>query len=91
MKKKIYPHRLSSMNFEPRSSLAGSDNKASHAHGSLAKLELSDGSSLYAKLVVISNLNNSGRRKSSSWYIVSTLFRFPEIDCQLLMFLTGRS
>lgn len=63
MKKKIYPYRLSSMDLEPRSSLTGSDNKPSHAHRSLAKLELSDGSSLYAKLVVISNLNNYGRRK----------------------------
>ncbi|KAL0456826.1 UNVERIFIED_CONTAM: Ubiquinone biosynthesis monooxygenase COQ6, mitochondrial [Sesamum latifolium] len=42
---KIYPSRLSSMTMQSSSS--------SSPHGSLAKLELSDGNSLYAKLVNI--------------------------------------
>ncbi|GER44513.1 ubiquinone biosynthesis monooxygenase COQ6 [Striga asiatica] len=41
---KIYPDRLSSITMQPSSS--------SSPHGSLVKLELSDGNSLYAKLVV---------------------------------------
>ncbi|XP_057772223.1 uncharacterized protein LOC130991831 isoform X2 [Salvia miltiorrhiza] len=41
---KLYPLRLSSMHLDPAS--------ASSSRGSLAKLELSDGNSLYAKLVV---------------------------------------
>ncbi|GER50080.1 FAD/NAD(P)-binding oxidoreductase family protein [Striga asiatica] len=41
---KVYPSRLSSMTMQP--------NPSSSPHGSLAKLELSDGNSFYAKLVV---------------------------------------
>lgn len=54
--KTIYPSRLTSMSLHP-SSLSTVDSSSStealYVKGRLAKLELSDGSSLYAKLVVI--------------------------------------
>lgn len=57
MPKKIYPSRLNSMSILPNSSSSEVDNTLSmtalFTHGRLAKLELEDGNSLYAKLVVI--------------------------------------
>ncbi|XP_052874862.1 uncharacterized protein LOC108454263 isoform X1 [Gossypium arboreum] len=54
--KKIYPSRLSSMSILPNSSSSEVDSTLSmtalFTHGRLAKLELEDGNSLYAKLVV---------------------------------------
>ncbi|KDP20324.1 hypothetical protein JCGZ_06410 [Jatropha curcas] len=54
--KTIYPSRLSSMSLHPSSSSKVVDStssaEASYIKGRSAKLELSDGSSLYAKLVV---------------------------------------
>lgn len=54
--KTIYPTRLSSMTLQPNRSSISVDATPSRAslqeRGSLAKLELSDGNSLYAKLVV---------------------------------------
>ncbi|XP_022722758.1 ubiquinone biosynthesis monooxygenase COQ6, mitochondrial-like isoform X2 [Durio zibethinus] len=54
--KKIYPSRLTSMSILPNSSSLEVDSTlsvtASFTHGRLAKLELEDGNSLYAKLVV---------------------------------------
>ncbi|GLU08728.1 hypothetical protein SLE2022_256230 [Rubroshorea leprosula] len=54
--KKIYASRLTSMAILPNSSSMGTDGMLSPTalfnHGRLAKLELSDGNSLYAKLVV---------------------------------------
>ncbi|KAG8484360.1 hypothetical protein CXB51_022808 [Gossypium anomalum] len=55
--KKIYPSRLNSMSILPNSSSSEVDSTLSmtalFTHGRLAKLELEDGHSLYAKLVVI--------------------------------------
>jgi ubiquinone biosynthesis monooxygenase Coq6 len=55
--KKIYHSRLTSMSLNPSSSSIVVDStastEASYARGRLAKLELSDGNSLYAKLVGI--------------------------------------
>ncbi|KAH1056114.1 hypothetical protein J1N35_034179 [Gossypium stocksii] len=55
--KKIYPSRLNSMSILPNSSSSEVDSTLSltalFTHGRLAKLELEDGNSLYAKLVVI--------------------------------------
>ncbi|MBA0684800.1 hypothetical protein Goari_026363, partial [Gossypium aridum] len=54
--KKIYPSRLNSMSILPNSSSSEVDSTLSmtalFTHGRLAKLELEDGNSLYAKLVV---------------------------------------
>ncbi|XP_059632209.1 uncharacterized protein LOC132274877 isoform X3 [Cornus florida] len=54
--KTIYPSRLISIALSPSSSSNKVDSTSSrttlNSHGSLAKLELSDGNSLYAKLVV---------------------------------------
>ncbi|XP_059447850.1 uncharacterized protein LOC132179199 isoform X2 [Corylus avellana] len=54
--KTIYPSRLTSMTLHPRSSPMGMDSTSSRTPSSslrhLAKLELTDGNSLYAKLVV---------------------------------------
>ncbi|KAK8684949.1 hypothetical protein V6N13_040963 [Hibiscus sabdariffa] len=54
--KKIHPSRLTSMSILPNSSSSEVDSTSSmtalFTHGRLAKLELEDGSSLYAKLVV---------------------------------------
>ncbi|GLT68587.1 hypothetical protein SLA2020_408020 [Shorea laevis] len=54
--KKIYASRLTSMTILPNSSSMGMDSISSSSallsQGRLAKLELSDGNSLYAKLVV---------------------------------------
>lgn len=57
LQKKIYPSRLTSMSILPNSSSLEVDTSSSatalFTHGRLAKLELEDGNSLYAKLVVI--------------------------------------
>nr|AKF43248.1 FAD/NAD(P)-binding oxidoreductase family protein [Francoa sonchifolia] len=54
--KTIYPCRLSSMTLQPSMSSTGVNSSLEgtniHSRGGLAKLELSDGNSLYAKLVV---------------------------------------
>ncbi|PQM36609.1 ubiquinone biosynthesis monooxygenase COQ6 mitochondrial [Prunus yedoensis var. nudiflora] len=52
--KTIYPSRLSSMTLQPRNLSMGVDSTSSglNERGNLAKLDLSDGNSLYAKLVV---------------------------------------
>ncbi|XWS13473.1 hypothetical protein CRYUN_Cryun36dG0040100 [Craigia yunnanensis] len=56
LQKKIYPSRLTSMSILPNSSSLEVDSilsvTASFTHGRLAKLELENGNSLYAKLVV---------------------------------------
>lgn len=53
IKKTIYSTRLSSMSLPTRSSVSTSTSSKSLAN--LAKLELSDGTNLYAKLVVSFN------------------------------------
>ncbi|KAI3833755.1 hypothetical protein MKW92_017146 [Papaver armeniacum] len=54
--KTIYPSRLTSMDLLPRPPAKGPDGTSGgsslRSHGSLAKLDLSDGNSIYAKLVV---------------------------------------
>lgn len=56
LQKKIYPSRLTSMISHPTSASKAMDERSTnerlHNSGSLTKLELSDGNSLYAKLVV---------------------------------------
>ncbi|XVF65096.1 hypothetical protein PTKIN_Ptkin09bG0219300 [Pterospermum kingtungense] len=56
LQKKIYPSKLTSMSILPNSSSLEVDSTLSvtslFTHGRLAKLELEDGNSLYAKLVV---------------------------------------
>ncbi|KAK6265967.1 hypothetical protein QUC31_016804, partial [Theobroma cacao] len=56
LQKKIYPSRLTSMSILPNSSSLEEDSTASETalftYGRLAKLELEDGHSVYAKLVV---------------------------------------
>ncbi|KAI3723444.1 hypothetical protein L2E82_35021 [Cichorium intybus] len=51
MKKTIYPARLSSMSLPTRSSVS-TTNSSSKSLANLAKLELTDGTNVYAKLVV---------------------------------------
>ncbi|XP_024972574.1 ubiquinone biosynthesis monooxygenase COQ6, mitochondrial [Cynara cardunculus var. scolymus] len=51
-KKTIYPTRLSSMSLPTRSSVSAAGASQSKSLANLAKLELSDGTNLYAKLVV---------------------------------------
>lgn len=52
LKKRIYPSRLNSMTLRQNHLPTMMDSTSSSLHASLAKLELSDGNSLYAKLVV---------------------------------------
>ncbi|KAM7261473.1 hypothetical protein ACFE04_008840 [Oxalis oulophora] len=66
--KTIYPHRLTSMSVLPNSSLKGIASKSPttmYAQGQLAKLELDDGNSLYAKLVIGADGNKSQVRELS--------------------------
>ncbi|WCJ24226.1 Ubiquinone biosynthesis monooxygenase COQ6 mitochondrial [Euphorbia peplus] len=72
----IFPSRLTSMSIHQSSSSAGVDSKLStealYDNGRLAKLELSDGNSLYAKLVVGSDGGKSQVRelagfKTTGW------------------------
>lgn len=74
--KKIFHSRLTSMSLNPSSSSIVVDStastEASYARGRLAKLELSDGNSLYAKLVVGSDGGKSQVRelagfKTTGW------------------------
>ncbi|KAG6787912.1 hypothetical protein POTOM_003959 [Populus tomentosa] len=74
--KKIFHSRLTSMSLNPSSSSIVVDStastEASYAKGRLAKLELSDGNSLYAKLVVGSDGGKSQVRelagfKTTGW------------------------
>ncbi|KAH6825958.1 oxidoreductase family protein [Perilla frutescens var. hirtella] len=80
---KIYPLKLSSMTLEPVS--------ASSPHGSLAKLELSDGNSLYAKLVVgadgsksrvkeLAGINSTGWKYSQN-AVICTVEHMEENQC----------
>ncbi|CAI9263787.1 unnamed protein product [Lactuca saligna] len=62
LKKTIYPARLSSMSLPTRSSVS---NGSSKSLGNLAKLELTDGTNVYAKLVVGSDGNKSRVRELS--------------------------
>ncbi|KAL8483362.1 hypothetical protein ACS0TY_026169 [Phlomoides rotata] len=64
----IYPLRLSSMTMQPSSS--------SSPDGSLAKLELSDGNSLYTKLVV--GADGSKSRVKELAGITSTGWKYPQ-------------
>ncbi|KAK6161796.1 hypothetical protein DH2020_005177 [Rehmannia glutinosa] len=86
---KIYPCRLSSMTMQPSSS--------SSPHGSLAKLELSDGNSLYAKLVVgsdgsksrvkeLAGINSTGWKYSQN-AIICTVQHTDENRCAWQRFL----
>ncbi|KAK6161808.1 hypothetical protein DH2020_005189 [Rehmannia glutinosa] len=86
---KIYPCRLSSMAMQPSSS--------SSPHGSLAKLELSDGNSLYAKLVVgsdgsksrvkeLAGINSTGWKYSQN-AIICTVQHTDENRCAWQRFL----
>lgn len=86
---KIYPSRLSSMTIHSRS--------ASSPHGSLAKLELSDGNSLYAKLVVgadgsksrvkeLAGINSTGWKYSQN-AIICTVEHMEENHCAWQRFL----
>lgn len=51
--KTIYASRLASMSLQSGTSSSGVDRQCPNKRGSLLKLELDDGSSLFAKLVVI--------------------------------------
>ncbi|XP_042055103.1 ubiquinone biosynthesis monooxygenase COQ6, mitochondrial-like isoform X6 [Salvia splendens] len=86
---KLYPLRLSSMHLEPAS--------ASSRHGSLAKLELSDGNSLYAKLVVgadgsksrvkeLAGISSSGWKYSQN-AVICTVEHMEENRCAWQRFL----
>ncbi|KAI3469926.1 hypothetical protein Pfo_026589 [Paulownia fortunei] len=86
---KLYPFRLSSMTMQPSSS--------SSPHGSLAKLEMSDGSSLYAKLVVgadgsksrvkeLAGINSTGWKYSQN-AIICTVEHMEENRCAWQRFL----
>ncbi|KAL2241742.1 UNVERIFIED_CONTAM: Ubiquinone biosynthesis monooxygenase COQ6, mitochondrial, partial [Sesamum indicum] len=86
---KIYPSRLSSMTIHSRS--------ASSPHGSLAKLELSDGNSLYAKLAVgadgsksqvkeLAGINSTGWKYSQN-AIICTVEHMEENHCAWQRFL----
>ncbi|KAL0388255.1 UNVERIFIED_CONTAM: Ubiquinone biosynthesis monooxygenase COQ6, mitochondrial [Sesamum radiatum] len=88
-KQKIYPSRLSSMTMQSSSS--------SSPHGSLAKLELSDGNSLYAKLVVgadgsksrvkeLAGINSTGWKYSQN-AIICTVEHMEENHCAWQRFL----
>ncbi|KAL0414130.1 UNVERIFIED_CONTAM: Ubiquinone biosynthesis monooxygenase COQ6, mitochondrial [Sesamum radiatum] len=86
---KIYPSRLSSMTMQSRSS--------SSPPGSLAKLELSDGNGLYAKLVVgadgsksrvkeLAGINSTGWKYSQN-AIICTVEHMEENHCAWQRFL----
>ncbi|GFP92879.1 ubiquinone biosynthesis monooxygenase coq6 [Phtheirospermum japonicum] len=86
---KIYPSRLSSMTMQPSSS--------SSPHKSLSKLELSDGNSLYAKLVVgadgsksrvkeLAGINSTGWKYSQN-AIICTVEHTHENRCAWQRFL----
>ncbi|PWA71627.1 FAD/NAD(P)-binding oxidoreductase family protein [Artemisia annua] len=72
IKKTIYSSRLSSMSLPTRSSVSETGASASKSLANLAKLELSDGTNLYAKLVVGSDGSKSRVRelagiKTTGW------------------------
>ncbi|CAK9155898.1 unnamed protein product [Ilex paraguariensis] len=98
--KTIYPSRLTSMTLHQSSSSAGLDCTSSgtlNAHGSIAKLELSNGSSLYAKLVVGADGSKSRVRelasiKTTGWKysqdaIICTVEHMEENRCAWQRFL----
>nr|AKF43255.1 FAD/NAD(P)-binding oxidoreductase family protein [Monsonia marlothii] len=101
LQKTIYPSRLTSMTIHPSSSSTRVDSTLSttemHNWGNLAKLELSDGSSLYAKLVVGSDGGKSHVRelagfKTTGWSypqnaIICTVEHAVENHCAWQRFL----
>nr|AKF43254.1 FAD/NAD(P)-binding oxidoreductase family protein [Monsonia emarginata] len=101
LQKTIYPSRLTSMTIHPSSSSTRVDNTLSttemHNRGNLAKLELSDGRSLYAKLVVGSDGGKSHVRelagfKTTGWSypqnaIICTVEHAVENHCAWQRFL----
>lgn len=74
--RKIYPSRLNSMNSSSTSSLTESANNASHPRGNLVKLELNDGNSLSAKLVVGADGSKSHVRELAG--IKTTGWKYPQ-------------
>ncbi|KAG9151129.1 hypothetical protein Leryth_002697 [Lithospermum erythrorhizon] len=74
--KTIYPSRLTSLTLESRSSFTAPDSTVSHPDGSFAKLELSDGKSLYARLVVGSDGSKSQVRQLAG--IKTTDWKYPQ-------------
>ncbi|KAA8548456.1 hypothetical protein F0562_000140 [Nyssa sinensis] len=99
--KTIYPSRLTSMSFSSSSSTIGvggtSSRTTPYTHGNLAKLELSDGSSLYAKLVVGADGSKSRVRelagfKTTGWNysqnaVICTVEHTEENQCAWQRFL----
>nr|AKF43253.1 FAD/NAD(P)-binding oxidoreductase family protein [Melianthus villosus] len=78
--KTIYPCRLSSMTVQPNISYDGGNDTLSktklHNEGRLAKLELSDGNSLYAKLVVGADGGKSHVRELAG--LKTTGWKYPQ-------------
>ncbi|XP_008239001.1 PREDICTED: ubiquinone biosynthesis monooxygenase COQ6, mitochondrial [Prunus mume] len=97
--KTIYPSRLSSMTLQPRNLSIGVDSTSSglNERGNLAKLDLSDGNSLYAKLVVGADGSKSRVRelagfKTTGWNysqnaIICTVEHSVENQCAWQRFL----
>ncbi|GAV82331.1 LOW QUALITY PROTEIN: FAD_binding_3 domain-containing protein, partial [Cephalotus follicularis] len=83
--KTIYPSRLTSMAILPSSSSTGVDKtssaKVSYHRGQLAKLELSDGESLYAKLVVGADGGKSQVRELAGFKITGWNYYQNAVIC----------
>ncbi|XP_027116759.1 uncharacterized protein [Coffea arabica] len=76
VKKKIYPSRLNSMTLHKSSLISGTDSISSKPSGSLAKLNLSNGDCLYAKLVVGADGSKSHVRNLAG--ISTTGWKYPQ-------------
>ncbi|CBI38241.3 unnamed protein product, partial [Vitis vinifera] len=97
LKKRIYPSRLNSMTLHQNHLPTMMDSTSSSLHASLAKLELSDGNSLYAKLVVGADGAKSRVReltgfKTTGWYysqnaVICTVEHKTENQCAWQRFL----